>query len=108
MAAAEICKNGIRVSILSEEDKVSLRLARVDSNEGESMPCDPFVLGAVLRGMTYQIASDRVFCVIRRSGSDISLEYQLHGENGHCRLSEQEYRRLIAPVVPSQVRAFLL
>jgi hypothetical protein len=73
-----------------------------------AMPCDPDVLVAVLRGITYQLASETGYCAIRRVGPNVSLEYQA-GTNRHtCHMSADEYGKLVSPQVPARLRAMLL
>jgi hypothetical protein len=72
------------------------------------MPCDPDVLASVLRGNTYQLASETSYCVLRRLAQVVTLEFQAGSTRQSCSMSIEEFSHLVSPVLPARLRATLL
>jgi hypothetical protein len=111
MAISEFCKDGIRVRLIREDDVLFLQIMRSDepddSREGMT-PCDPDVLCAVLRGLTYQLASPAGYCAIHRSGKNVTVEMQSGEVKHRCTMTSDEFAHLIWPVMPIRLRAMLI
>jgi hypothetical protein len=111
MSVSELCKDHIRIRLIREDEGLFLQVASEDEPEDSRtglMPCDPDVLCSVLRGLTYQLSSKDTYCVIRRSGSMIDIEYQRGSDRHKCSLEAEEFARLVAPAMPARLRAMLL
>jgi hypothetical protein len=111
MAISEICKDGIRVRLLTEDEQLFLQVLSMDEPEGsrEGMtPCDPDVLCSVLRGLTYQLASPAGYCAIRREGATVTIELQSATVRHRCSMTPEQFSHLIWPVMPVRLRAMLL
>lgn len=111
MGISEICRDGVRVSLVLEDARLYLQIGLVEpagDSRPHRMPCDPDVLCAVLRGMTYQVVSREANIILRRSGSEIILEFGTDSERHRCEMSRDDFAKVIAPVMPTRLRAMLL
>lgn len=111
MAISELCKDGIRVRLLMDNERLYLQVYDEDADvedAARAMPCDPDALSGVLMGLTYQLSSESTYCVIRRTGPDVSIEFQTGNSRRHCSVTVEEFKRVIMPVMPSRLRAMLL
>jgi hypothetical protein len=111
MSVSELCKDGIRVRLFRKDERLYLQVNSSDDPEDDqrgAMPCDPDVLASVLRGLTYQLASETGYCAIRRVGSDVRLEFQTGSTRQSCDMSVEQFSKLVSPVLPPRLRATLL
>jgi hypothetical protein len=111
METTEICKDGLTVSLTRQNDRVILQIvsyAEPPEPFAGMVPCEPDVLCAVLRGLTYQIASEAMYCLIRRLGGKVTIEGQTGPNRFHCSMSLDEFGHLLSPIMPPRLRAMLL
>lgn len=111
MTTAQICRDGIRVRLIKDAERFYLQVqgeADPDDSREDMLPCDPDVLCAVLRGMTYQLVSAASYCVVRRTPANVTIEYKTDSKTQRCEMSSQEFGQLIAPMMPARLRAMLI
>jgi hypothetical protein len=110
MISSEICRNGLSVRLIEEDERFFLQVSPthvVDDLDG-MIPCNPEALCSVLQGLTYQLASESGYVVIKRERDDVTLEYQGDSMKEQFRLPVQRFSQAIAPVLPLRLRAMIL
>lgn len=111
MGVSEFCKDGVRVRLVKKDDVLYLQIEEMDAPEDSQegmMPCDPDLLCAVLRGLTYQLASPKAYCMISRHGGLIEFEYQAGNAKHRCSMTAAEFTELASPLLPARLRAVLI
>jgi hypothetical protein len=108
---SEISRDGIRIRLKLEDSLLVMQLLPVSDEDPEpiaTVQCDPDVLCSVVRGITYQMASESGFCLVRRVGSNVIFNFDVGRGRLQTRLSTEEFKRLVAPVMPLRLQAMLL